>query len=495
MKYILALDQGTTNSRAIIFNQAGSIVSKAQNKLAQIYPKPGEVEQDPEEIWHTQLKAAKEAVSKAHLSASDIVSIGISNQRETTILWDKHSGNALYNAIVWQCRRTTDICNNLRRDGWENTVKSKTGLVIDPYFSGTKIKWILDNVHNARAKTEKGEVMFGTVDTWLIWKLTGGKIHITDYTNASRTMLFNIMKQSWDEDLLDLLDIPEHILPEARPSSEIYGTTVPNIFGRAIPIAGDAGDQQAALFGQTCFSPGMIKNTYGTGSFMLMNTGEKRVNSKSGLLTTIAVGIDNTIEYALEGSVFISGAAIQWLKDNLELLDDLTTSEIYATRVDNSYGVYMVPAFSGLGAPYWDPKARGLIIGITRGTNKNHIIRATLEAIAYQVNDVLKCMEDDSELKVQEIRVDGGAAQNNFLMQFQSDILDIPLVRPLITETTALGAAYLAGLALDYWQNREEIKRNWQMESCFKPTMTNEEREKLISGWKRAVARSKDWAT
>jgi len=457
MKYILALDQGTTNSRAIIFNQAGSIVSKAQNELTQIYPKPGEVEQDPEEIWRTQLNAAKEAVSKAHLGASDIVSIGVSNQRETTILWDKNSGKALYNAIVWQCRRTTDICSNLRRDGWENTVTLKTGLVIDPYFSGTKIQWILDNVHNARERAEKGEVLFGTVDTWLIWKLTGGQIHITDYTNASRTMLFNIMQQSWDEDLLDLLDIPEHILPEVRPSSEIYGTTVPEIFGREIPIAGDAGDQQAALFGQTCFSPGMVKNTYGTGSFMLMNTGEKRVYSKSGLLSTIAIGIENTVEYALEGSVFISGAAIQWLKDNLELLDDLATSEIYATRVDNSYGVYVVPAFSGLGAPYWNPKARGLIIGITRGTNKNHIIRATLESIAYQVYDVLKCMEDDSKIQMQEIRVDGGAVQNNFLMQFQSDILNLPLVRPVITETTALGAAYLAGLALDYWSNKREV--------------------------------------
>lgn len=493
-KYILALDQGTSNSRAIIFDQEGMIVSSAQKELSQIYPRPGEVEHDPQEIWNTQLEAAKTALSNSDLMVSSIACIGVTNQRETTILWDKNSGEALYNAIVWQCRRTTDICNQIKEDGWESEIKRKTGLVVDPYFSGTKVKWILDNVNEAREKAEKGEVIFGNVDTWLIWKLTGGKAHITDYTNASRTMLFDIRKLSWDEDILEILDIPECILPEVRSSSEVYGESIPDIFGSEIPITGDAGDQQAALFGQACFNSGMTKNTYGTGSFMLMNTGDKPVYSKSGLLTTIAAGADDKVEYALEGSVFITGAAIQWLRDKMNLIDNLADSEYYATKVENSAGVYVVPAFTGLGAPHWDANARGLIIGLTRGTTKNHVIRATLESIAHQVRDVLGCIEDDSGKKINEIRVDGGAASNGFLMQFQADLLGIPVMKPHIIETTALGAAYLAGLAVDIWKNREELRENWTMEKCFRPRMMEKEREKLIEGWKRAVDRSKGWA-
>jgi glycerol kinase len=494
-KYILTLDQGTTNTRAIIFDREGNIISTAQRELRQIYPKPGEVEHDPHEIWGTQLEMAKEALHKAGLTASKIASIGVSNQRETTLLWDKKSGDALYNAIVWQCRRTNDLCQKIKETEWESEVKKKTGLIVDPYFSGTKVKWILDNVHKAREKAAKGEALFGTVDTWLIWNLTGGKVHVTDYTNASRTMLFNIGKLSWDEDILELLDIPQYILPEARSSSEVYGYTLPEYFGREIPIAGDAGDQQAALFGQKCFTPGTVKNTYGTGSFMLMNTGEKIIPSKSGLLTTIAIGIDGKVEYALEGSVFTTGAAVQWLRDEMNLIDHSAESEFYAKQVENSGGVYVVPAFSGLGAPYWDPNARGLIIGITRGTNKNHVIRATLESIAYQVKDVLKCMEDDSGMKLKDVRVDGGGSSNDFLMQFQADILGIPILRPLVTETTALGAAYLAGLAVKYWKNREELMGNWKIERFFKPRMTEEERDELLGGWRKAVARSRGWAS
>lgn len=494
-KYVLTLDQGTTNSRAIIFNHEGNILSMAQRNVRQLYPKPGYVEHDPQELWSTQLDVAKKALHNAGLTASDIACIGVSNQRETTILWDKKSGEALHNAIVWQCRRTSEICRKIKEDGWEREFKKKTGLLVDPYFSGTKVKWILDNVNKAREKTERGDALFGTVDTWLIWKLTGGNAHITDYTNASRTMLFNIRKLSWDEDLLEILDIPACILPEVRSSSEVYGHTIPEHFGREIPIAGAAGDQQAALFGQTCFSPGMTKTTYGTGSFMLMNTGEKIVYSKSGLLTTIAVGLDDTVEYALEGSVFITGAAVQWLRDELNLIRHSAESEFYATKVENSGGVYVVPAFSGLGAPHWDPNARGLIIGITRGTNKHHIIRATLESIAYQIQDVLGCMEADAGINLKDIRVDGGAASNNFLMQFQADILGISVTRPLITETTALGAAYLAGLAVDYWKTRQELLRNWKLERCFTPRMTEETRDKLLDGWKKAVARSKGWVS
>lgn len=492
-KFILSLDQGTTNSRAIIFNKEGNLISEAQKNLEQIYPRPGEVEHDPQHIWDTQLEVAKKALSKCGLPVSRIASIGISNQRETTILWNKENGQPLHNAIVWQCRRTTGICNKLKKDGWETEIRRKTGLVVDPYFSGTKIKWILDNKDEARKKAERGKIVFGNVDTWLIWKLTGGRVHATDYTNASRTLLYNIRKLSWDEELLEIFDVPGCILPEVKSSSEIFGETSPEIFGREIPIAGVAGDQQAALFGQNCFDPGMTKNTYGTGSFMLMNTGDKIVHSKSGLITTIAAGIEGEVEYALEGSVFITGGAVQWLIDGMEIIDDPSKSETHAHRVDDSGGVYVVPAFSGLGAPYWDPKARGLIIGITRGTKKEHIIRATLESIAYQVYDVLRCMENDSEIKMDEIRVDGGATSNNFLMQFQSDILDIPVVKPEVTETTALGAAFLAGLAVDYWDNRDELRRIWRVKKSFEPRMREEERKKLIEGWKKAVTRSMNW--
>lgn len=494
-KYVLALDQGTTSSRAMVFDRESSVVSSSQKPLTQIYPRPGEVEHDPGEMWTTQLEAAKEALSKAKLSPSDIVSIGVTNQRETTIVWDKNTGEPLYNAIVWQCRRTADICDQIKKNGWEAEVKGKTGLVVDPYFSATKIKWILDNVDEARGKCERGEALFGNVDTWLIWKLTGGRVHVTDCSNASRTMLFNIEKLVWDDEILGMLAIPEEILPDVKPSSEVYGETSPEIFGDAIPVSGDAGDQQAALFGQACFSPGMTKTTYGTGSFVLMNTGRKRVYSKSGLLTTIAVGIDGGVEYALEGSVFITGAAIQWLRDEMKLIDKASDSEYYAKKVENSGGVYVVPAFSGLGAPHWDPSARGIIVGITRGTTKNHVIRATLESIAYQVRDVLECMGVDSGIRLTEVRVDGGAASNDFLMQFQADVLGTPLVRPSITETTALGAAYLAGLATDYWKDREELAKNWRAERRFEPGMTREERERLISGWRKAVLRAKGWET
>jgi glycerol kinase len=403
------------------------------------------------------------------------------------------SGKPLYNAIVWQCRRTTDICNFIKENGWDVEIKNKTGLVVDPYFSGTKIQWILDNVETARDKATRGKVCFGTIDTWLIWNLTGGRVHLTDVTNASRTLLFNITKLRWDEDLLDLFHVPQDILPEVRSSSEVYGETIPEVFGSEIPIAGNAGDQQASLFGQVCFTSGMTKNTYGTGSFMLMNTGSKVVHSSYGLLTTIAVGIDGTVEYALEGSVFITGAAIQWLRDQLNLINDVAESEDHAQIVEDTGGIYVVPAFSGLGAPYWDPKARGLIIGITRGTTKNHIVRATLESVAYQVRDVLECIELDSDTKLLELRVDGGAAQNNFLMQFQANVLGIPVVRPSITETTALGAAYLAGLAVDYWKNRNELGEKWNVETRFKPNMTETKRNILITGWRKAIKRSRNW--
>jgi len=494
-RYILALDQGTTSSRAIVFDRASNIVSASQKEFRQIYPRPGEVEHDPREIWTTQLEAAREALTRANLSASNIASIGVTNQRETTIVWNKKTGEPLYNAIVWQCRRTADICSQIKKNGWEAEIKRKTGLVVDPYFSGTKIKWILDNVDGAREKARKNEAIFGNVDTWLIWKLTGGRVRITDYTNASRTMLFDIKKLVWDDEILEMLGIPESILPEVRLSSEVYGETSSKIFGGEIPIAGDAGDQQAALFGQACFSQGMTKNTYGTGSFMLMNTGRKAVHSKSGLLTTIAAGLKDGVEYALEGSVFITGAAIQWLRDQMKLIRNAAESEQYAREVEDSGGVYVVPAFSGLGAPHWDPSARGIIVGITRGTTKNHVIRATLESIAYQVRDVLECMETDSGIRLSEIRVDGGAASNDFLMQFQSDVLGVPLTRPLITETTALGVAYLAGLAVDYWRDRGELARNWRVERRFEPIMAGEERRRLVSGWRKAVARAKGWAT
>jgi len=492
-RYIMALDQGTTSSRAIVFDENGSLVSVAQKEFTQLYPKPGWVEHDPMEIWGTQIGAAKEALEKAKLSVKDIAAIGITNQRETTILWDKETGKPVYNAIVWQCRRTAPICDELKERGLADTIRSKTGLVVDAYFSGTKIKWILDNVEGVREKAEKGEVLFGNVDTWLMWKLSGGKIHVTDYSNASRTMIFNIHDLKWDDDLLKELNIPRAILPEVKPSSCIYGYTDPEVFGAEIPIAGDAGDQQAALFGQACYKPGMAKNTYGTGCFMLMNTGEKAVTSESGLLTTIAWGINDKVEYALEGSIFIAGAVVQWLRDELRIIESSAQSEEYAAKVEDTNGVYLVPAFVGLGAPYWDMYARGAILGLTRGAKREHIVRAALESIAYQTRDVLEAMQKDSGITLTNLRVDGGAVVNNFLMQFQSDVLGVPVSRPKVTETTALGAAYLAGLAVGYWKNIEEITRKWQIDKEFKPAMPEDKREQLYKGWKKAVDRSLKW--
>lgn len=492
-RYIMSLDQGTTSSRAIIFNEAGSIVSVAQKEFAQIYPNPGWVEHDPMEIWGTQIGVAKEAMEKVGLVPKDIAAIGITNQRETTIVWDKNTGKPVYNAIVWQCRRTAPICDDLKARGLADTIRSKTGLVVDAYFSGTKIKWILDNVKGVREKAEKGEVLFGNVDTWLIWNLTGGKVHVTDYSNASRTMIFNIHTYDWDDDILRELGIPRAMLPEVKPSSFVYGETASEIFGATVPIAGDAGDQQAALFGQACYKPGMAKNTYGTGCFMLMNTGEKAVASESGLLTTIAWGVNGKVEYALEGSIFIAGAVIQWLRDELRIIDNSAQSEEYAAKVKDTNGVYLVPAFVGLGAPYWDMYARGAIVGLTRGAKREHIIRAALESIAYQTRDVLEAMQKDSGITLTNLKVDGGAVANNFLMQFQSDILGVPVYRPKVTETTALGAAYLAGLAVGYWKDMNEIAAKWQIDREFKPAMAPETKEKLYSSWKKAVKRALDW--
>ncbi|AYO31698.1 MAG: glycerol kinase [Thermoanaerobacteraceae bacterium] len=492
-KYVMALDQGTTSSRAIIFDENGSIVSVANKEFTQIYPKPGWVEHDPMEIWGTQIGVAKEVLEKAGISPEDIAAIGITNQRETTIVWDKNTGKPVYNAIVWQCRRTAPICDDLKNKGLAETIRKKTGLVVDAYFSGTKVKWILDNVEGVREKAEKGEVIFGNVDTWLIWNLTGGKVHVTDYSNASRTMLFNIHKLEWDEDILKELNIPKAMLPEPKPSSHIYGKTSKEVFGAEVPIAGDAGDQQAALFGQACYSAGMAKNTYGTGCFMLMNTGEKAVESKSGLLTTIAWGVDGKVEYALEGSIFIAGAVVQWLRDELRIIDNSAQSEEYATKVDDNNGVYLVPAFVGLGAPYWDMYARGTIVGLTRGAKREHIIRAALESITYQTRDVLEAMQKDSGITLTNLKVDGGAVANNFLMQFQSDILGVPVSRPKVIETTALGAAYLAGLATGYWGSREEIAAKWQIDRVFKPDMDEGKRNSLYSGWKKAVKRAMEW--
>ncbi|HHW03646.1 MAG TPA: glycerol kinase GlpK [Thermoanaerobacterales bacterium] len=492
-KYVMALDQGTTSSRAIIFDENGSIVSVANKEFTQIYPKPGWVEHDPMEIWGTQIGVAKEVLEKAGISPEDIAAIGITNQRETTIVWDKNTGKPVYNAIVWQCRRTAPICDDLKNKGLAETIRQKTGLVVDAYFSGTKVKWILDNVEGVREKAEKGEVIFGNVDTWLIWNLTGGKVHVTDYSNASRTMLFNIHKLEWDEDILKELNIPKAMLPEPKPSSHIYGKTSKETFGAEVPIAGDAGDQQAALFGQACYSAGMAKNTYGTGCFMLMNTGEKAVESKSGLLTTIAWGVDGKVEYALEGSIFIAGAVVQWLRDELRIIDNSAQSEEYATKVADNNGVYLVPAFVGLGAPYWDMYARGTIVGLTRGAKREHIIRAALESITYQTRDVLEAMQKDSGITLTNLKVDGGAVANNFLMQFQSDILGVPVSRPKVIETTALGAAYLAGLATGYWGSREEIAAKWQIDRVFKPDMDEEKRNGLYNGWKKAVKRAMEW--
>jgi glycerol kinase len=495
MKYVLALDQGTTSSRAIVFDRQGEIVSVAQKEFTQIYPRAGWVEHDAMEIWGTQSGVAREVLERAGISPREIAAIGITNQRETTVVWDRITGKPVHNAIVWQCRRTAAICDELKAaPGMEEYIRENTGLVVDAYFSGTKVKWILDTVPGARERAERGELLFGTMDTWLIWNLTKGKVHVTDYSNASRTMLFNIRTLDWDERILASLGIPKAMLPQVRPSSEVYGHTAPDTFGGAnIPIAGAAGDQQAALFGQACFQTGMAKNTCGTGCFMLMNTGDQLVPSKNGLLTTIAWGVEGKVEYALEGSIFIAGAAVQWLRDELKIIRDAEDSEYLATKVKDSNGVYVVPAFVGLGAPYWDMYARGAILGLTRGAKAEHIIRATLESIAYQTRDVLEAMQEDAGLELRILKVDGGAVANNFLMQFQADILNVPVDRPRVIETTALGAAYLAGLAVGFWQSKEEIAANWKVERKFNPAMVEAERTQLYRGWKKAVSRSRQW--
>lgn len=494
-EYIMALDQGTTSSRAILFNRQGEIIKIAQKEFTQIYPKGGWVEHDPMEIWGSQSGVMREVIETAGIAPSEIASIGITNQRETTVVWDKHTGKPIYNAIVWQCRRTSDICDDLKNRGLEDKIKEKTGLLIDAYFSATKVKWILDNVEGAREKAQNGELLFGTIDTWLIWNLTRGKVHVTDYSNASRTMMYNIKQLKWDEDILRELGIPKTMLPEVKPSSYVYGNTDEQMLaGAMIPISGCAGDQQAALFGQTCFEEGTAKNTYGTGCFLLMNTGENLVKSKHGLLTTIAWGIDDKIEYALEGSIFMGGASIQWLRDELRMIKTAEDSEKYATRVLDTNGVYIVPAFTGLGAPYWDMYARGTMVGLTRGAKKEHIIRATLESIAYQTKDVLKAMEQDSNIKLKLLKVDGGASKNNFLMQFQSDILNVEIDRPKVVETTALGAAYLAGLSVGFYKSKDEITSKWAVDKRFKPGMDKEKIDKLYSGWSKAVSRALKWA-
>ena len=493
-KYVLALDQGTTSSRSILFDETSNIVAVAQKEFTQIFPKPGWVEHNANEIWSTQIGTMAEVIANAGIDPSEIAAIGITNQRETTVVWEKATGKPVYNAIVWQSRQTMTICDDIKAKGLADKFRQKTGLVVDAYFSGTKVKWILDNVEGARAKAEAGELLFGTIDTWLIWKLSGGKVHVTDYSNASRTLMYNIRDLKWDDELLEILTVPKSMLPEVRPSSEVYGLTAPAVFqGAEIPIAGAAGDQQAAVFGQTCFRPRMAKNTYGTGCFMLMNTGSELYTSKNGLLTTIAWGIEGKVEYALEGSIFVAGSAVQWLRDGLKAIEAAQDSEYYAGKVADAEGVYVVPAFVGLGAPYWDMKARGAILGLTRGTTKGHIIRATLDSMAYQTKDVLGAMEADSGIKLQALKVDGGAVANNLLMQFQSDILGVPVDRPVVTETTALGAAYLAGLAVGVWANKEDLIQNWQLNRRFEPTMGADERAKLYAGWQKAVKRSMDW--
>ena len=492
-KYILAFDQGTTSSRAIIFDHDGNIVKTAQKEFTQIYPKPGWVEHDAMEIWGTQSGVAREVLETAGISPFEVAAIGITNQRETTVVWDKNTGKPVYNAIVWQCRRTADICDALKAKGLENYVRENTGLVIDAYFSGTKVKWILDNVEGARERAEKGELLFGNIDTWLIWNLTRGKVHVTDYSNASRTLMYNIRELHWDDQLLSYLTVPKSMLPEVRPSSGVYGYTVPSILGASIPVSGAAGDQQAALFGQNCFEPGMAKNTYGTGCFMLMNTGTDIKTSNNGLVTTIAWGLDGKVEYALEGSIFVAGSAIQWLRDGIRLVDSAPDSEWVAKKVKDTAGVYVVPAFVGLGAPYWDMNARGTIIGITRGTTKAHIVRATLDSLAYQTRDVLGAMEADSGITLAALKVDGGAVANNLLMQFQADLLGVPVDRPQIIETTALGAAYLAGLAVGVWTSKEELKSSWKLDVRFEPSMPKEEADKFYKGWRKAVKHSMHW--
>ena len=486
-KYIMALDLGTTSCRCIIFDKNGRICSAAQKEFTQYFPQPGWVEHDAEEIWATQTGLMYEAMSKIDITINEIAGIGITNQRETTVLWDKETGRPVHKAIVWQCRRTAGYCDELKNLGMAEFFRSKTGLVLDAYFSATKLCWLLDNAIGARERAEKGELLFGTVDSWIIWKLTGGKVHVTDYSNASRTMLFNIHTLKWDEEILRVLKIPQQILPEVKPSSHVYGYTDSKLFGREVPIAGAGGDQQCALFGQTCFERGEVKNTYGTGVFMLMNTGTAPVNSHNGLVTTIAWGVDDKVEYALEGSIFVAGAAVQWLRDELGLIRDAAESEVLAKSVPDANGCYVVPAFVGLGAPYWDQYARGAIVGLTRGVNRNHIVRATLESIAYQVNDVLTAMQEDSGMPITSLRVDGGACDNDFLMQFQADILNTSVVRPYCIETTAMGAAYLAGLAVGYWRSKEEILANHVIAAEFKPQMGQAKRENLLQGWHNAV--------
>lgn len=493
-KYIMALDAGTTSNRCILFNEAGEMCSVAQKEFTQFFPKPGWVEHDANEIWSTQLEVAQKAMANLNVSAADIAAIGITNQRETTIVWDKNTGEPIYHAIVWQCRRTSEYCDSLKEKGLVDKIRAKTGLVIDAYFSGTKLRWLLENVPGAREKAERGDLLFGNVETWLIWKLTGGKVHVTDYSNASRTMMFNINTLEWDDEILEELNIPKCMLPEPKPSSYVYGEAMAQFFGAPIPIAGAAGDQQAALFGQTCFNPGEAKNTYGTGCFLLMNTGEKPVFSNNGLVTTIAWGLDGKVNYALEGSIFVAGAAIQWLRDEMRLIDSSPDSEYMAKKVKDTNGCYVVPAFTGLGAPHWDQYARGTIVGITRGVNKYHIIRATLDSLCYQTNDVLKAMEADSGIKLAALKVDGGASANNYLMQTQADIIDAPVQRPRCVETTAMGAAYLAGLAVGYWKNKEDVLQNWAIDRTFEPDIPAEEREKRVKGWNKAVKCAYGWA-
>lgn len=488
-KYIMALDQGTTSSRAILFGRNGEMVAVSQKEFTQYFPENGWVEQDPREIWASQMSVMMEARETLGIPVEEIAAIGITNQRETTIVWEKETGEPVYPAIVWQCRRTADRVEALKEEGYDAVIREKTGLIADPYFSATKIEWILEHVEGAREKAEKGNLYFGTVDSWLIYKLTGGKVHATDYTNASRTMLFNIHTLEWDKELLEKFGIPESMLPEVKNSSEIYGYTDEKLFGGSIPVAGVAGDQQAALFGQCCFEPGDTKNTYGTGCFLLMNTGERAVYSEHGLLTTIAIGLDGKVQYALEGSVFVAGAAIKWLRDEMKLIEKASDTESISLSVPDSNGVYVVPAFTGLGAPYWDAYARGAVLGLTRGTIRAHMIRATVESLAYQTYDVLKAMESDSGIKLERLRVDGGASSNNFLMQFQSDILNGEIVRPVVTETTALGAAYLAGLAVGYYDSIEEIRDNWKMEKVFQPEIDETKRRMLLQGWEKAVKR------
>ena len=493
-QYVMALDAGTTSNRAIIFDNESHIVSVSQKEFTQYFPKPGWVEHDANEIFHSMVEVMREALAQANMTASEISAIGITNQRETTVVWDKNTGDPVYNAIVWQSRQTAPICEDLKARGLVDEFRDKTGLVIDAYFSGTKVKWILDNVEGAREKAEKGDLLFGTIDCWLVWKLTGGQVHITDYSNASRTLMFNIKELKWDDQLLEYLTVPKCMLPEVRPSSEVYGCTDPAILGGPVNIAGIAGDQQAALFGQTCYEPGMAKNTYGTGCFMLMNTGTTPIPSKNGLVTTIAWGLDGKVEYALEGSIFVAGSAIQWLRDELRLLEEARDSEYMAQKVKDTNGCYVVPAFTGLGAPHWDQYARGTIVGLTRGCNKYHIIRATLDSICYQVNDVLRAMAADSGIVMKSLRVDGGASANNYLMQTMADISDLEVKRPRCVETTALGAAYLAGLAVGYWQSAEDITRNWSVDRVFCPAISEEERTKRIKGWNKAVRCAYHWA-